>query len=269
MKISKILFFIQLLFICSFPIRANESEERDTVSRPVTGVYGFGIGNRDLLATYLSPLHYHGTVYSIDGYWRKALPFNPEHSVMSFRGDVELSNLINPAKTYRMWGINAGFAWGMAWRTVLPSKVEFTAGGNVSLDGGAYYLMKNSNNPVQIMGRGAIGLTGSVAYPFKIGKLGMVIADNIELPSIGLFFSPQYEESFYEIYLGNHEGLIHAGWWGNNFRLNNLLSLTFNFGRTAAMIGYRFNVDTQWANNLNTRILTHSFVIGIIPGGLR
>lgn len=237
-------------------------------SRPVTGVYAIEIGSKDVLATYLSPLHYKGTDLGLSGIWRKAMPFNPDNAVMTFEGGADFSNLWNPAGTARMIGLNARFSWGMAWRRHLPYNLQFTLGGNAGIDGGAYYLMKNSNNPVQVQAQAALGITGSLSYNFKLGNLNLLLADRLEVPSIGLFFSPEYEESFYEIYLGNRKGLVHAGWWGNNFRLDNLLSLTFDFGRTSAMIGYRFNANTQWANNLNTHIFTHSLVIGIIPGGI-
>lgn len=185
---------------------------------------------------------------------------------MHFDGKVCFDNLSNPAGTARMIGLNAGFKWGISWRNVFPNGVQVTGGGSVDIDGGAYYLLRNGNNPVQAMATAAISARLSASRPFRIGAIDFLIADKVSVPSLSVFFSPEYGETYYEIYLGNHSGLVHAGWWGNNFRIDNLLSATFDFGRTAAMIGYRFSVDTQWANNLNTKIFTHSLVLGIVPG---
>ncbi len=241
----------------------------DTIeSRPVTGIYSLEIGRKNVLATYLSPLHYTGTDVGISGAWSKAMPFNPKKAVMSFDASVNFSNLLNPAETARMVGLTAAFNWGMSWRTMLTQRMQLTVGGSAGIDGGAYYLLRNGNNPVQAMAAVSVSARASLSHPFKIGKLDLLLRDEISIPSLSVFFCPEYGETYYEIYLGNHKGLAHAGWWGNNFRLHNLLSLTFDFGRTATMIGYRFNADTQWANNLNTKIFTHSFVIGIIPGGI-
>lgn len=114
----------------------------------------------------------------------------------------------------------------------------------------------------------SLQLTGSVSKHFLIGKLPILVADRVRIPFAGVFFCPGYGETYYEIYLGNHKGLVHAGWWGNNFRIDNLLSFTLDFGRTAMEIGYRVNAYNQWANNLNTKIITNSFVIGVLPGGI-
>lgn len=251
----------------------HESMRDDSVSssgssRPVTGIYAIEIGNKDVIATYLSPLHYHGTSYGLSGAWSKAFPWNPEHTIMHFDGAIEFDNLMNPAGTAKMVGLMADFKWGISWRTHLPEKIQLTAGASVDIDGGAYYLLRNGNNPVQAMATIALSARLSVCRPFSIGKLDFLLSDKVSVPSISAFFCPEFGETYYEIYLGNHRGLVHAGWWGNNFRIDNLLSATIDFGRTAMMIGYRFKADTQWANYLNTKIFSHSFVIGVVPGGI-
>lgn len=245
-----------------------KAQSGPTESRPVTGLYAIEAGHKNVLATYLSPLHYSGTEIGMSGAWSKALPFNPRKALMHFNASVRFSDMLNPAGTARMVGLGGSFKWGMSWRGHIPCDIQVTAGGTVGIDGGAYYLMRNSNNPVQAMANASLSLCGSISRPFKAGKLYILLRDEVSLPSLGAFFSPEYGETYYEIYLGNRKGLAHAGWWGNNFRIDNLLSITFDFGRTAMMAGYRFNADTQWANNLNTKILTHSFVIGVIPGGI-
>ena len=277
-KLKIILFVVCLSF--AFPgivnseekathlVSANLTDETVSSSRPVTGIYALSFGAKNLLATYLSPLHYKGTSFGAEGNWSKAMPFNPRHAVMEFEAMINFSNLLNPAKTARMIGFEGSFSWGMAWRTYLPWKIQFTAGGAVSLKGGAYYLARNSNNPVQVNANPSIDVTASVSRAFKIGKLPILVCDKVRLPSLGMFFSPEYGETYYEIYLGNRHNLIHPGWWGNNFCIDNLFMICLDFGKTAATIGYRFNATTQWANSLNTKIFTNSLVIGVIPGGL-
>lgn len=236
--------------------------------RPVTGLYSLEIGHTSVQATYLSPLTYRGSQLALSGSWSKAMPFNPEQAIMTFEGYASFASLLNPAKTARMVGAIGEFSWDLAWRKHLPNNFQITAGGGIDISGGAYYLLRNSNNPVQAMANVSLMATVSGSWHFKIGKLPVLIADRVKLPSLGCFFCPDYGETYYEIYLGNHKNLAHAGWWGNNFRLDNLLSVTLDFGRTAMTLGYRFNVTTQWANNLNTKIFSNHFVIGVIPGGI-
>lgn len=244
-------------------VSAQENE-----SRPVTGTYSLGFGGASVKATYLSPLTYSGTQSALSGSWSKAMPFNPQNAVMQFDADVSFCNILNPAKTARMVGLIADFSWDMAWRKHLPLDFQVTAGGGFDLNGGAYYLLRNSNNPVQALANFSLMLTASVSKHFKIGRLPILVSDRFKLPSLGVFFCPEYGETYYEIYLGNLKGLAHAGWWGNNFRIDNLLSVTLDFGRTALSVGYRIMAYNQWANNLNTKIVNNYFVVGVIPGGI-
>lgn len=253
---------------------AEEDEERGNIqtesyqSRPVTGIYSLEIGARDVLATYLSPLHYTGRSTGLSGSWCKAMPFSPEKALMHFDTRFSFSSLHNPAHTATMIGLYGSFNWGMSWRHRLPEEFQLTLGGTIGIEGGAYYLLRNGNNPVEAIANTGLAIRGSLSRPIKIGRLPILLRDEVSLPFFGVFFSPEYGETYYEIYLGNHKGLAHAGWWGNNFRIDNLLSATLDFGRTSMTIGYRFEAYTQWACQLNTKIHTHSFVIGVVPGGI-
>ena len=255
-----------LAFMIISPLSLRGQSENQP--RPVTGVYALEMGSTSVKATYLSPLTYKGSQPSVAGMWSKAMPFNPENAVMQFDIDASFCNILNPAQTARMVGLTGDFSWTMSWRKRLPKDFQVTAGGGAEIMGGAYYLLRNSNNPVQAMANISLLLSASASKHFKIGRLPILVADRVKLPSLGAFFCPEYGETYYEIYLGNHKGLAHCGWWGNNFRLDNLLSVTLDFGRTAMFLGYRFNVSTQWANNLNTKIFYNAFVIGVIPGGI-
>lgn len=258
-----------LTFLCFIPFRFFAQEEnKEIISLPVTGSYSIEMGATSVQATYLSPLTYSGSQYGAVGSWSKAMPFNPENAVMQFDGGINFCSLLNPAQTARMVGLNANFSWDMSWRKKLPQNFQVTVGGGIGVKGGAYYLLRNSNNPVEAIVDLSLLISASASKHFNIGRLPILITDRVKIPSLGVFFCPEYGETYYEIYLGNHKGLAHCGWWGNNFQLDNLLSVTLDFGRTAMMVGYQLKVHDQWANNLNTKIITNSFVIGVIPQGI-
>lgn len=265
-KIFKIKLILVVL-VCSLNLGLKAQDKKD-LSLPVTSYYNLELGSTSVKASYLSPLSYTGPRYSLAGMWSKAMPFNPENAVMQFDVDADFSYLLNPAKTARMVGLYGDFSWTMSWRKRCGKDFQFTLGAGPEISGGAYYLIRNSNNPVQAMANFSLLLSASASKHFNIGRLPILISDRVKLPSLGVFFCPGYGETYYEIYLGNHKGLAHAGWWGNNFRLDNLLSVTLDFGKTAMMVGYRLNVTTQWANNLNTKIVSNSFVIGVVPHGI-
>lgn len=239
-----------------------------SASRPVTGWYGLQLGRTHVQATYLSPLTYTGNEGGIWGEWEKTMPFAPEKAVMHFNTEAAFTRMVNPARTAYMVGLNGNFNWGLSWRKAFAPHWVLTAGGTVDLSGGAYYLLRNGNNPVQAMARAGVSARGTVGRTLTIGRLPVLLRDEVRIPLAGAFFCPGYGETYYEIYLGNHKGLCHLGWPGNNFGISNRLSATLDFGRTAMSLGYRLDYSSQWANRLNTRVLTNVFEIGIVPGGL-
>lgn len=234
-------------------------------SRPITSIYSLEIGGTRTISTYLSPLYYEGTSYSLSGSWTKDFQRWSDRCVMRFESQIDFQTALNPAQTARMYGLTANFAWGLSWRKHLSRNWQVTVGPMVDAYGGALYLNRNGNNPVSALASVGLDVAASIRWKGHFGKLPVEIADEVRIPTLSAFFSPEYGESYYEIYLGNHSGLIHCGWWGNAFGINNLLSLKMNFGSTGMIVGYRLDFRRFNANNLDNQILRNAFVIGIIP----
>lgn len=270
MNISNVINHIGLALLLLWGWIPAEAETPDSLPelRPVTSVYRFEAGRAGVVSTYLSPLRYTGTSMALSGLWTKALPQNPRSLVMAFSGGATYQNMLNEAHTSRMYGLQATFAWGLQYRWHLPNGVQVSAGGDAEIYGGLLYLSRNSNNPVSALAAFDLAAAGAASYVWKIGRIPVLVSDRLRIPSVGAFFCQEYGETYYEIYLGNHSGLAHFGWWGNRFCIDNLLSIQLDLGRTALEVGYRYSLMTQWANSLSTRISTHAFVIGVIPQGL-
>lgn len=263
----KILSFL-IIALSGYTVSAQDTVPDKELPRPIVQQYRLAAGSSVALSTYLSPLHYSGKAMTVAGEWSKATNWNPENMVMVFNTAFTLREMHNPMHTAFMDGMDMHFSWGLAWRKRLPRNFQITVGGDVRINGGALYLTRNGNNPVTAIASAGIDISASASWRAHIGKLPVIIANHISIPTLGLFFAPQYGETYYEIWLGNHKGLAHCGWWGNNFGIRNLLSLKFDFGRTAWEIGYGYHRQSYWANNLNTVVNTHQLVIGVIPYGL-
>lgn len=251
---------------CSGGERVIPGEENiENHSRPVTSVYALEIGYARAFSTYLSPLGYEGTDYALEGTWTKDFQRWSDRCMMRFEGGIDVQNLLNPSKNGRMLNLTGRFGWGLLWQTRFARNFHATAGPMLDIYGGAMYLPRNGNNPVTALGSAGFDIAGSLSWEGKWGRLPVRIADEIRIPSISAFFCPGYGESYYEIYLGNHKDLVHAGWWGNAFGIDNLLSLRLKLGRTGLQVGYRFDVRRFKANNLDTQLMRHVFHIGVIP----
>lgn len=193
----------------------------------------------------------------------QAMKFNPEKFVMRLRGRLSFEDTHNPAGNATMAGIDLDLGWAMMYRHKFDGGWAIAGGGYTSLSGGALYAARNSNNPVAAKAAWVVGPTGSAVWSGKIKKLPLCVRYIAEVPLTGVFFAPQYGELYYEIYLGNHKGLTHMAWPGNYFRLDNLLSVDLRFGATILRLGYHANFASAKANDIVTRRMNHTAMVGV------
>ena len=256
------LFIVIICLIMSVALWASED---DKTLRPVAAAYTLEVGSSHLSDTYLTPLKYGGQSFAL-GYERmQAMRFSPERWVMQLTGRLELNRALNPAHNATMWDLGLELQWGMMrrWSVDGVSGLQLYAGGATTLDVGALYLSRNGNNPVSAKAAWTVGLTGAAVYNFKISRLPVCLRYQPVLPVTGAFFSPDYGELYYEIYLGNRDNLAHAAWFGNYFRLNNLLTADLRLGSTNLRLGYRGDILSTKENNIVTRRITHTLIIGV------
>ncbi|MBD5419052.1 MAG: hypothetical protein HDR48_03320 [Bacteroides sp.] len=270
----RILSVLGLLLPLSFGIRAEErgcdvAAAMQGVSRPVIGKYGMAIGGSSIVSTYLSPVEYTGMRLSIGGEWDKVAPFAGGRLKMHFEGNVGgVWSLLNPAATASMQEIDVDFSWTLErlWR--FPHNFTFSAGGGIMAEGGAAALLKNSNNPVAVNIAAAVNARCEGTWQTHISRLPMLMRVGMRMPLVGAFFMPEYGETFYEIYLGNRRGLVHALYPGNYPEINLKAAVALDFGRTAMEVGYMLQWRRTSANHLIERVADNMFFINIIPGGM-
>lgn len=237
--------------------------------RPVTGTYSFEIGRKHAYSQYLAPVNYAGTQYGLSGSWNKALPFSPQRAMMSFDTEVTFApSMLNPRRTASMFGMNVNFSWSMLAYWNLPYNLAVGVGGGPELEAGGLALMKNSNNPAAPNLAFGIGVDAFLSWRYKIGKLPFTISYRMQMPLLGAFYMNGYGETYYEIWLGNREGLVNFGYPASRTKIDSHIALKLDFGKTAMEIGYRFEFNRAHANNLTYRFYSNAFTIGVIPGGL-
>ena len=239
------------------------AQDEPTTLRPVTSSYTYEIGGATLANTYLTPLKYKGWDMALNYERMQAMKFNPEKWVMRLTAGIDLNRTDNPAKNATMWRLVADFSWGMTYRFKLPHNITLAGGGSTSLDLGCVYNARNGNNPVAVEAAWTVNLTGYASWDVKIGRLPVTLRYQPTIPLTGVFFSPDYGELFYEIYLGNHSGLAHCAWWDNYFRMENLVTADMHLGATSLRVGFRNNILSTSINDITTRTITYSAVIGV------
>lgn len=232
--------------------------------RPIHSTYAVEVGGGMIADTYLSPLRYHGVHLALTGDWTKALPWHRGMS-MSFQARIEGMRLQNPAGNATEWQGAVAFDWLVRRGWHVTDRLTLAAGGGVGLYAGCIYMPRNGNNPAAAKARISLQGTLSASYRLRLGRLYLTVRDEAVTPIVGAMFSQDYGQPYYNIYLGNRSGLVHAAWWGNNFCVDNLLGVRLHFGRGDLGVGYRFRLYQQHVCNLDTRIATHAAVISWTP----
>lgn len=254
-----------IIALTAFAAHAHADTDSVPPYRPVAAAYTLGVGSAHVCDTYLTPLHYDGWSAAL-GYERlQAMRFNPQRWVMQLDGRFTLDRTQNPARNATINGIDLRIAWAMMWRTQLPAypSLSLYAGGYAEAHAGALMLARNGNNPVQARAAATVGVTAMAVCRARIGRLPVTLRYQAALPLTGAFFSPDYGELYYEIYLGNHSGLVHAAWPGNYFKLDNTLTADLHLGNTALRLGYACGVFSSKTSGIVARDISHRFIIGV------
>lgn len=260
MKILKYLFPAILTAMAIFSAKADDSIR---VIRPVMSAYTVEAGSSHLTDTYLTPLKYTGWHAALDYERYQAMRFDPERWVMRLHGSLGIDRAENPARNATMWSLMLSADWGMMRKFRPVDNLTLAVGGSTGIDLGCLYNSRNGNNPASAKAAWTVNLTGYAAYNLNIGRLPVTLMYQPTLPVTGVFFSPDYGELYYEIYLGDHGGLVHGAWWGNYFSLDNRVTADLHLSATSLRLGYHGKVFSSKVNDITTNIFTHSFLIGV------
>lgn len=233
------------------------------VLRPVTAAYTLQTGSAHIADTYLSPIKYNGWNIGLHYERWQAMRFDPRRWVMQLTFGVQAESTENLARNANMWYAGIDFSWAMMrrWRPLPALTLGF--GGKLDMNLGCVYLSRNGNNPVAAKAALTLDATAYAAYNIRIGRLPVTLSWQPTLPLTGAFFSPDYGELYYEIYLGDRSKLAHCAWFGNYFRLDNSLMADLHLGATSLRLGYRGRIESTKANNIVAHHFTHAFVIGV------
>ncbi len=171
----------------------------------------------------------------------------------------------NKAKNNDLHKVMGDISFNMqhAWMGGLHPRLGFSAGPMTQLRAGIVYDAVNSNNPVTVRAHWNLGVAGMAWFNTRLGPKPITLRYQLQLPAAGVFFAPEYDESYYEIYLGNHRNLAHLGWWGNRFDMTNYLGADLNMGKVMIRIGYRNRLEHWTVNHLHVHDVTHSLVLGL------
>lgn len=252
-----------LLLVCA-PLTLAQVTTDGQPLRPAATFWWAGAGSSSVTDTYLSPLDYGGWSVSLGCSRSQAMKFNPEKWVMQLEGSVSATRGTPAHSLQPMWGGELELTWGMwhRWHTPVEG-LTLGLGGSTGIDAGVLYVDRGGNNPAAAKFAFTVNLTAKAMWRFTLGRKHFALSYHPSLPVAGLFFSQEYAESYYEIYLGNRHGLVHAALPWTRFKMVNEVMLDFKAGNSTLRIGYRGALTSTGVNNLKMNHTVNQFVIAI------
>lgn len=225
-----------------------------------------GVGPSRILDTYISQEKYSGV--GITYLYIRAGKKPNKRWQNNIEHEVDLSKTRDRSHTTSMLEGNYNLYWGrVASLTSRPSIPRFhlQAGLAANVNLGFLYDMSTSNNPAQA--RFALNLmpVGIATYGFDMKEQHFSLRYELNLPLVGLMFSPNYGQSYYEIFSrGNYDHNIVPTTFVSAPNFRQLLTLDWQVSeKWAVRVGYLGNYQQTAVNNLKSHIYTHRFVIGI------
>ena len=226
-------------------------------------VFMVDVGYASVHDSYLTPITYDGLDLGLS--IEAMRPLRSTQWLWQLQVGADYNYVENNAKNNDLHKLMGDISFNMqrCWRGVLTPKLNLSAGPMAQLRAGIVYDAVNSNNPVTVRAHANVGATGMAWLDTRLGRLPVTLRYQAQLPVAGVFFAPEYDESYYEIYLGNHKNLAHLGWWGNRFDMINYLGADLHLGKTTLRVGYRSRLEHWSVNHLKVHDVTHSLVLGI------
>lgn len=225
----------------------------------------FGLGRTNLLDTYLSPQNYYGTDLRYITHRITEKDYTRFQHRQLFMGEISLTK--PKSEDGKQISGMIYYSYGWLWQivdTYMVGRFHMHAGGAVDSMLGFIYNTKNGNNPAQA--KLALNLSPIIDFDYYIPHTLMKVNYEISAPLVGLLFSPNYGQSYYEIFSrGDYDHNIVPTTIGTTPTLRHLLTLDIPYSnKTTFRIGYMGDYQQAKVNNLKYHARTHSFVIGMV-----
>ena len=257
--------FIMLLIALGTFLSVGAQEDSLRATRYVMRSTLFG-GHSNVFETYLSPLEYTGTeVRFLHESMRMTRLLGGKVSGQSLI-QVNASYNKNISQTAEMYAglVNWSYALHYQFR-MNDDKLKILVGPMLDLNGGVVYNRRNSNNPAQAKAYGGLGASGMLIYKFRIARYPLTVRYQANLPLLGVMFSPEYGESYYEIFsLGNGGRNVVFTSLHNNPSLRQMVTLDFPIRNVTMRVGYVCDIQQSKVNNLKSHAYSHDFMIGFV-----
>ncbi len=247
-----------LFLLAAFATWCGKTLGQETVSTNL-----IGIGSSHILDTYITQEKFSGLGFTYLNIREKEKTIKKWNNIIEH--EFNFSSTKDRSKDAHALEGNYNLYWGRYrnWKFI-GDKLQLQAGGLANVNLGFLYDMTSSNNPAQARASLNIMPTGIATYHFPLFGRQFSLRYELNLPLFGVMFSPNYGQSYYEIFsIGNYDHNIVPTTFISSPTFRQVLTLDWHINnRWSIRAGYLGNYQQAEVNNLKQHIYTHRFLIG-------
>jgi len=243
----------------------------------------YGVGTSNVMDSYLSPYDYKGIDVRLIRETMRGTKLWDGHVVYQTLLDIDGGYLTNFSKTAHDWagGIRYSNSWMYRWtfdsdmekvpligETLgvypnVPGFLNIYAGLQPSAYLGGIYNTRNGNNPAQAKLDVTINATAMAQYNLHLFKHVFPIRYQITVPLIGVAFSMNYGQSYYEAFkLGDYDHNVVFAHPANMPSMRHLLTLDIPVRRYYIRLGWSGEFNQSKFNGIRYHSYSNNFMIG-------
>ncbi|MDR0745155.1 MAG: DUF3316 domain-containing protein [Mediterranea sp.] len=254
-------------FICllAFPVMLYAQADSLENHRYITRVMSYGVGQANVYDNYLSPQEYKGIDFRISRETiRMTNMFDGNVSVQNFF-QTNLSYIHNRANNNNTFAGLINWNYGWHYQFHISESFKVLAGGLGDFNGGFVYNLRNTNNPASARAYINLAASGMLIWRTKIKSLPLIVRYQANVPVAGVLFSPNYGQSYYEIFtLGNWSGVINFTSLHNQPSIRQFFTVDVPISRSRFRFSYLWDVQQSRVNRLKTHTYGYVFMVGVV-----
>src|SRR5690554_50319 len=219
-----------------------------------------GVGKAFLSDSYLSPLTYSGVSMTLMHDRIKGSPHLNGNMLLQQQFQIQTAITKNPTASASEYYGDINYHLNGFYPLLRTTNFRLFGGGGFDASLGGIYNVRNSNNPGSLKTSVNLHLAAMALYNWK----AITLRWQLSTPFAGVFFSPEYGHSYYEIFtLGNNKGTVHFGSFHNQMALRNYFTIDIPVRNITIRTGYLWDYYSTDVNELITKTNAHQFVLGL------
>lgn len=264
----------KITILCGLLLAAGGLKAQDTLptslptlepNRIIIRATLYGVGFTNVFDTYLSPQEYKGIDFRISRESMRMTKWMDGNVSQQTFFQADLGYTHNRVGNNNTFSGLANWNYGLHYNFPITPNFKLLAGGVADLNGGFVYNLRNGNNPAQARAYVSLAASGMAIWNLRIKNRPVTLRYQLNLPLMGVMFSPNYGQSYYEIFtLGHWDGVIKFTSLHNQPSLRQMLTADFPVGRARMRFAYIWDAQQAKVNEIKMHTYSHVFMVGFV-----